>query len=127
MSILIRGMEMPKEEELLCLRIYPNGKVSIDMDIACKQIATAVLVPPHGRLIDADELFNDGWTLQKQVVRMGGYAVHEMPLNNLSIPTIIEAEPPKEDEEENRRIARQNYSDQLSGLGYNPDGTPKEE
>lgn len=35
-------------------------------------------------------------------------------------------EPPKEDEEENRRMARQNYYDQLSGLGYNPDGTPKE-
>lgn len=55
MSILIKGMEMPTNDELLFLRIYPNGKVTIDMDLECKQIATAVPVLSHGRLIDADE------------------------------------------------------------------------
>ena len=56
MSILIKGMEMPREGELLCINIYPDGKVCIDLDLECSQIATAVPVPPHGRLIDADAL-----------------------------------------------------------------------
>jgi hypothetical protein len=47
-----------------------------------------VPIPPHGRLIDADALMKDGWKLFKQV----GSSVHEMPLNNPSIPIIIEAE-----------------------------------
>lgn len=55
-SILIKGLTMPTNDELLCIKIYPNGKVAIDMDLECKQIATAVRVPPHGRLKDADEL-----------------------------------------------------------------------
>lgn len=49
-------------------------------------------VPKHGRLIDADALMKDGWCLHKQVMRMGGYAIHEMPLNCPSLPIIIEAE-----------------------------------
>ena len=57
MSILIKGMEMPTNGELLCINIYPDGKVCIDLDLECKQIATAVELPPHGRLIDAD-MFN---------------------------------------------------------------------
>ena len=55
MSILIKGMEMPKDEEMLCINIYPDGKVCINLDLECKRIANAVPVPPHGRLIDADE------------------------------------------------------------------------
>ena len=54
MSILIKSIEMPRNDEMLFLKIYPNGKVTIDGDLECKQIATAVPVPPHGRLIDAD-------------------------------------------------------------------------
>ena len=46
----------------------------------------------HGRLIDADALMKDGWVLHKQVMRMGGYAIHEMQLNYPTIPTVIEAE-----------------------------------
>ena len=47
-------MEMPKNEEILCVNIYPDGKVCINLDLECTRIATAVHVPPHGRLIDAD-------------------------------------------------------------------------
>ena len=57
-SILIKGMQMPKEDELLCIRIYPSGKVTVDMDLQCKQIAEAVELPKHGALIDQDELYN---------------------------------------------------------------------
>ena len=50
MSILIKGMKMPKEDELLCIKIYPNGKVAFDMDLQCKQVAEAVEVLDHGDL-----------------------------------------------------------------------------
>ena len=56
MSILIKGMKMPKEDELLCIRIYPSGKVIIDLDLQCKQVAEAVELPDHGDLIDRDAL-----------------------------------------------------------------------
>lgn len=52
MGIYIKGMEMPTNDELLYIKIYSNGKVAIDMDLECKQIATAVPVPPHGDLIE---------------------------------------------------------------------------
>ena len=50
-------------------------------------------IPPHGDLIDRDALIKDGWlNLHKEVMRMGGYAIHELPLKNPSIPVIIPAE-----------------------------------
>ena len=55
-DILIKSMEMPTEDGRLCIDIYPDGKVCIALDLECKQVATAVPVPPHGRLIDADAL-----------------------------------------------------------------------
>lgn len=42
MSILIRGLEMPQGEEMLCINVYPDGKVCIDLDLHCKRVATAV-------------------------------------------------------------------------------------
>lgn len=50
------NMEMPKDGELLCINIYPDGEVCINLDLDCKQVATAVPVPPPGWLIDADSL-----------------------------------------------------------------------
>ena len=50
-------------------------------------------VPPHGDLIDRDALIKDGWlNLHKEVMRMGGYAIYELPLKNPSIAVIIPAE-----------------------------------
>lgn len=72
MSILIKNIEMPKDGEMLCINIYPDGKVCINLDLDCKQIATAVHVPPHGRLTDADavqdtvlKLIEDGWDITR--------------------------------------------------------------
>ena len=50
MSVLIKGMEMPKTPLLVC--IYPNGICSDEEGKTYR----AVSVPPHGRLIDADAL-----------------------------------------------------------------------
>lgn len=56
MSILIRGMEMPKDGELLCIDIHPDGKVCINLDLSCEKVGTAIPVPPHGDLIERDAL-----------------------------------------------------------------------
>ena len=102
MSVLIKGMEMPTSCEscpcktsdafggLGCQATgyIPLRKANQDRPDWCPLVP----VPPHGRLIDADALIKDGWTLRKEVIRMGGYVTHELPLNNPSIPTIIEAE-----------------------------------
>lgn len=52
MSILIKGMEMPKERESFTLTIKYNGLV-FDTETGI-QVAEAHELLPHGRLIDAD-------------------------------------------------------------------------
>lgn len=57
MSILIKGMDMPADGELLCINIHPDGKVCINLDLECEKVGEAVPVQAHGRLIDADMLY----------------------------------------------------------------------
>ena len=54
MSVLITGIEMPKNDEILCINIKSNGDVYYNLDLGVNTIANAVSVPPHGRLIDTD-------------------------------------------------------------------------
>lgn len=56
--IIIKGMEMPKKDGLLSINIWPNGSVTIAMDLECKPVARAVELPEHGDLIDRDALLN---------------------------------------------------------------------
>ncbi|MBQ3502503.1 MAG: hypothetical protein IJA72_02450 [Clostridia bacterium] len=56
MGILIQGIEMPKDDEILCINIKSNGDVYYNLDLSVNTIANAIRIPPHGRLIDADEL-----------------------------------------------------------------------
>ena len=89
MSVLVKGMEMPKDDEMLCINIYPDGRVCIDMDLKCKPVAQAVGLPPHGRLIDADAL-RDKW-IWGDTDRLGHTeCVEVIDIDNA--PTIIEAE-----------------------------------
>ena len=104
MSILIKDMEMPKH----CNDCELSARVNLEYGYGyCCQILMEMIsntherktncplieIPDgHGRLIDADALMNDGWTLHKQVMRMGGYAIHEMPLNNPNVPIVIPAD-----------------------------------
>lgn len=55
MSILIEGMEMPKEDEEIIIRISPNGTVMTEYALPITGVK-AVPVPPHGDLIDRDAL-----------------------------------------------------------------------
>lgn len=92
MSVLIEGMEMPTGCSALTLKVWPDGQVEIfDADGEWKT-SKAIPVPPHGRLIDADALMNDGWTLHKQVMRMGSNAIHVISLDNPNVPIVIPAD-----------------------------------
>lgn len=53
MCILIRGIEMPKENAI-CVVIFPDGRVTSQFGVP--HLGTAMPVPPHGKLIDADKL-----------------------------------------------------------------------
>ena len=89
MSILIHGIEMPKDGDLLCINIHPDGKVCIGLDLDCEQIATAIPVPPHGDLIDtgAVDLSDGPYEYQDWVER-----AWEQYLN---APVFIPADPPR--------------------------------
>ena len=55
MDLLIKNMHMPTDD-VLRIEIYPNGQVYriIGWAISEKRDSTAIEVPPHGRLVDAD-------------------------------------------------------------------------
>ena len=76
MSLLIKGMEMPKNGNETILRIQPDGTV-LDQ-YGHHLLLAAAPVPPHGRLIDAD--------------------AYEFPGDLKYEPTIIPASGGKEDE-----------------------------
>ena len=62
MSILIKGMEMPKEGNWKTIRIYPDGTCAVPNwqgDCTLIKDAKAVPVPPHGDLIDRREAIID--------------------------------------------------------------------
>ena len=54
MSVLIKGMKMPTAEQgVRTINIYADGVVTNYAEVT---IGKAIPVPPHGRLIDADEM-----------------------------------------------------------------------
>lgn len=57
MSVLIEGMEMPKNCEII-IRIDEKGEVYV-YDQYPTKLYKAIPVPPHGRLIDANALFEE--------------------------------------------------------------------
>ncbi len=93
MSILIKGMEMPTNGAERCIVIRGDGTIRTFTG-ALIDYATAVPVPPHGRLIDADVLSDDLITKTVHIEAAG-------PLLRMvrAAPTIIEAEEGEESRE----------------------------
>ena len=103
MSILIKGMEMPKRG--MVVNIYADGRVTDHFDEFGRTIGTAAPVPPHGDLVDQDEMFVEFVVEGQKTTR---YKVGEKwELNGEEIrrviqrlPAVIPAEEtPKEDKE----------------------------
>lgn len=86
MSIIIHGMDMPKNEELW-IRVQPDGKIVSQTGYVIED-ASAKQIPPHGRLIDADALkvlmpdIGDEYLYARDMIE--------------EAPTIMEAEEEKE-------------------------------
>lgn len=91
MGIYIKGIEMPKDDGRLSIDIFPNGKVCINLDLECNQIATAIPIPtPHGRLKDVDQLAN--WHKNTAKGRRELQAAFALAVALNDAPTVIEAE-----------------------------------
>lgn len=98
MGVYIKGMEMP--ERGMVINIYANGRVTNHFDEFGEQIGTAVPVPPHGRLIDADALRKCG-LLYREGMDVGG--IIYVPMRDVfrsinTATTIIPAEEGNGDE-----------------------------
>ena len=78
MSVLIKGMTMPKGNEIIT--IFPDGTAQKSLR---GEFGTAVPVPPHGRLIDADA------PIRLEIKIDGGM---NMCVTDIYAPTVIEAE-----------------------------------
>lgn len=65
-DILIRNMKIT--DRPITLVLYPNGDVDhITQDKRYETIAKAIVIPPHGRLIDADKEVKD-WKITKTIL-----------------------------------------------------------
>lgn len=98
MSILIKGIEIPKE-------FNPNYYIELACGIDGKQYARlynfycggltewceVIPIPPHGRLIDADAALRDGWTINRTYSASPTEMVYEVKAIDC-LPTIIPAE-----------------------------------
>lgn len=87
MSVLIKGMEMPKDIPSRIV-LNPNGQLFVDHGTWYTEYE-AVEIPPNGRLIDADAIDYDDYWWNK------GYKAIECKKAQRMIdeqPTIIESE-----------------------------------
>lgn len=89
MSVLIKGMEMPKAGNWKTIRIYYDGtcaEPNWQGDCRYMHGCEAVSVPPHGRLIDGDAL------AKLEVIPSDNWVFRAIE----KVPTIIEAEEEQE-------------------------------
>lgn len=90
MSIILKGIDMPKEGEYIPMRIYGNGHIWVNG--AYKGVAIQIPTP-HGRLIDGDELKEKRETM---CWKDEYYMAHESEFVDTrhidNAPTILEAE-----------------------------------
>lgn len=104
MSVLIKGMEMPETCEKcgmhVAMILFSDGKIGHCMLLkgrADKRNCPLVEIPPHGRLIDADALYDymckthDKWREDPQA-HMSINPFTDDETMALYAPTIIEAE-----------------------------------
>ena len=90
MSILIKGMKMPTARDTLVL--VQKGGIAGGAAIVYEDeayVTTAVPVPPHGRLIDADALTDN-------CMKEDGFLAEMLFRKVSNAPTIIEAEEEEE-------------------------------
>ena len=103
MSILVKGMKMPDENQYVTVRIWGTGLIQTVDDFHSYIVwnGKATELPPHGRLIDendvmksAEELRQSPWYKANDflhAIRKDGFET-AIDLTVKDAPTIIEAE-----------------------------------
>ena len=94
MGVYIKGMEMPKNKAVAVV-IHPDGTAytaKMSAGVCTEYLAdrTAVPVPPHGRLVDADRLLSEQMKRKYYHLPNGDTAIPIIDVEHA--PTIIEAE-----------------------------------
>ena len=89
MSILIKGIDLPKDREFILLKVFPDGKTRIGLSTNYTQ---AIQIDrPHGRIID-----ESNWTTHEVLEPMGNGQYEEVEVAYKgdidNAPTILEAE-----------------------------------
>jgi len=108
-DILIKGLKLPEKANELRLIIHPNGQVLIVKQTYWEE-TEAIEIPDHGRLIDADVLMVEfekaenscdqhGREFSYSFRSAGELCTEWWPLHHMlqDAPTVIPAEPPKEE------------------------------
>lgn len=92
MSILIKGIEMPKSCAFCRFNgayCYAKGDEDVHSTLSCPLIE----IPPHGRLIDADTLYENCVLDNSTTVLATAKRINEyMQIKIENTPTVIEAE-----------------------------------
>ena len=92
MSILIKGMEMPKTGEYRCVIRKWGEEITIDLYGNEELCGTLIPVPDHGRLIDAEKIYD----AVERRYRMSSGIEHKCERDLLDLicaaPTIIPSE-----------------------------------
>lgn len=88
MSILIKGIGMPKKKNGAVLIIYPDGRCVFEDGKEYK----AVPVPPHGKLIDADAVERNLVKMQMAQKDVVAHGIRKSRAVVRDMATVIEAE-----------------------------------
>ena len=99
MSIIIHGIDMPKEGTFDMIHIHSDGSVAFPFwgrGMEAVPGVKAEQLPPHGRLIDADALHYSRVRIYHEDGTVGGYNAVVMSAEIKDATTIIEAEGEKE-------------------------------
>ena len=88
MSIILKGIDLPKEDEWLEVIIKPTKEVIVDTiryrdnALLKTEYGSAIQIPtPHGRLIDRDDIYIGRWDIDSDLAEQ---------IQNA--PTILESE-----------------------------------
>lgn len=109
MSVIIKGVDLPTNGEILIVGIYGNGNVSVEHSqsllLPIEINADAIQIPKgHGRLIDANKLeammYHEAFEIDSDLQKWDSgcwirYKVFENCMNKLLPDTILEAEAEK--------------------------------
>ena len=85
MSIIIKGMDMPKKDTGCRIIILYDGQVAMDNGTFITEYQAIEIPTPHGRLIECDRLIRELSVIADRPIRSGMYIIKEAP-------TILEAE-----------------------------------